>query len=182
MGPQLFLIVGLFLQLLSAHELYPRAGPDCQFSVAASYLGETCDTFTRRWHIDRATFLSLNPGADCSGLADDRTYCVKPSPSVSATTSMATTSSTTTATSTATLFTTTDSSAVSSSTSTDSSTATSSTSTGSSTATSSTTTDSSTATKESTTPTASSESSATAFTIPLQITMILTLLLSLCFI
>ncbi|KAF7618722.1 hypothetical protein F9C07_2226669 [Aspergillus flavus] len=61
MGPQLFLIVGLFLQLLSAHELHPRAGPDCQFSVAASYLGETCDTFTRRWHIDRATFLSLNP-------------------------------------------------------------------------------------------------------------------------
>ncbi|KAB8218960.1 hypothetical protein BDV33DRAFT_174504 [Aspergillus novoparasiticus] len=179
MGPQLFLIVGLFLQLLSAHELHPRAGPACQFSVAASYLGETCDTFARRWHIDRATFLSLNPGADCSGLADDRTYCVQPSPSVSAT-SMATTSST--ATSSTILSTTTDSSAVSSSTSTDNSTATSSTTTGSSTATSSTTTDSSTATMESATPTASSESSATSSTIPLQITMIITLLLSLCFI
>ncbi|GMF70452.1 hypothetical protein BDV35DRAFT_351387 [Aspergillus flavus] len=181
MGPQLFLIVGLFLQLLSAHELHPRAGPDCQFSVAASYLGETCDTFTRRWHIDRATFLSLNPGADCSGLADDRTYCVQPSPSVSAT-SMATTSSTTTATSTAAMSTTTDISTVTSSTSTSSSTATSSTSTGGSTATSSTTADSSTATTESATPTASSESSATSSTVPLQITMILTLLLSLCFI
>ncbi|UDD56693.1 hypothetical protein AFCA_004222 [Aspergillus flavus] len=36
MGPQLFLIVGLFLQLLSAHELHPRAGPDSK-SVGLGY-------------------------------------------------------------------------------------------------------------------------------------------------
>ncbi|KAE8411695.1 hypothetical protein BDV36DRAFT_273832 [Aspergillus pseudocaelatus] len=180
MGPQLFLIVGLFLQLLSAHELHPRESPACQFSVAASYLGETCDTFTRRWHIDRPTFLSLNPGADCSGLADDRTYCVEAVSSVSATSSMTTTSSTTS--SPTVLYTTTDSSTATASAATGSSTVTSSTTTDSSTETSSATTDSSTATKESTTPTSTSESAAPAFTIPLQITMIITLLFSLCFI
>ncbi|KAE8134733.1 hypothetical protein BDV38DRAFT_254109 [Aspergillus pseudotamarii] len=180
MGPQLFLIMGLFLQLLSAHELHPRESPDCQFAVAASYLGETCDTFTRRWHIDRPTFLSLNPGADCSGLADDRTYCVEAVSSVSAAASMTTTSSTTS--SPTVLYTTTVSSTATASAVTGSSTVTSSTTTDSSTETSSATTDSSTATKESTTPTSTSESSATAFNIPLQMTMIIASLLSLCFI
>ncbi|KAE8406042.1 hypothetical protein BDV37DRAFT_281284 [Aspergillus pseudonomiae] len=168
MGPQLFLFVGLFLQLLSAHQLHPRDNPACEFSVAASYAGETCDTFTRRWHIDRATFLSLNPDADCSALTDDRTFCVKEKrPSISAS-SLATISTTT-------------ASPTIGSTTTDSSTATSSTATDNSTVISSTATGSSTATRKSTTPTASSESTASAATIPLQITMIVTLLLSVCF-
>ncbi|OGM46485.1 hypothetical protein ABOM_004523 [Aspergillus bombycis] len=167
MGPQLLLVVGLLLQVLSAHKLHPRQSTACDFWVAASYAGETCDTFTRRWRIDRATFLLLNPGTDCSSLADDRTYCVKEkNPSISATATISTT-----ATSPPIVSTTTDSS-----------TATSSTTTDRSTVTSSATSSSSTATRESTTPTASAESTASAPTIPLQITMIVTLLLSLCFI
>ncbi|KAE8386148.1 hypothetical protein BDV23DRAFT_163740 [Aspergillus alliaceus] len=167
MGLRLFLVLGLLLQLLSAHRLYTRQSVTCEFSVAAAHDGQTCDSFTTMWGINPSKFLSLNPGLDCSGLSGDHLYCLKGSVLSVSPTSMEMTSSTA-------------ASPTISSTTTGSSTATSSTATGSTTTTSSTATGNSTATKETTTPTASTQSAATALSIPLEITIIITLLLFLC--
>ncbi|KAA8648839.1 uncharacterized protein ATNIH1004_004725 [Aspergillus tanneri] len=95
MGLKSFLILGLFLQLLSADKLHTRQSVDCDFSVAASN-GDTCQSFTRMWLVNFDKFLLLNPGIDCSSLSGGQLYCLKGNVTSVSTTSMATASTTTT--------------------------------------------------------------------------------------